>query len=202
VRPAVLEEVTPRSTPAGTADVPQVYLTLGTIFPQESGDLFQRVLAGLTTLPVEVTVTTGEAITPAEVGPQPGEVRVERFLPLAETLAHSDLVVSHGGSGTVISSLAVGLPQVLLPMGADQPDNADRCRHLGIGVDLDPLTASACDIADAVATVLGTPQFRSTAHGIAGEAAALPDAEHAASLLEAVARTGAPITALDPGSSA
>src|SRR5207247_1855828 len=36
---------------------PIVYFTLGTIFNLESGDLFERVLAGLSELPVSVVVT-------------------------------------------------------------------------------------------------------------------------------------------------
>jgi UDP:flavonoid glycosyltransferase YjiC (YdhE family) len=202
VRPALLEDLPARAMPeparSDALHLPKVYFTLGTIFPQESGDLFQRVLAGLITLPVEVTVTIGDAITEAELGPQPSKVRVKRFLPPSEALADSDLVVSHGGSGTVISSLALGLPQVLFAMGADQPDNADRCRHLGVGIGLDPLTASPADIADATATVLQAPQYRSAAQVIADQARLLPDAEHAASLLESVARTASAITTLDP----
>jgi UDP:flavonoid glycosyltransferase YjiC (YdhE family) len=203
VRPAVLEEVTTRSTgersPSdGVANVPQVYFTLGTIFPRESGDLFQRVVAGLSTLSCEVTVTTGDAIDSAELGPHSGRIRIEQFLPLAETLACSDLVVSHGGSGTVISSLALGLPQVLLPMGADQPDNADRCQRLRVGVHLDPMSASPADIATAVTSVLEDPQFRTAAQGIADEARSLADADYGASLLEAVAQTNSSITSLDP----
>ncbi|HTT91057.1 MAG TPA: glycosyltransferase [Acidimicrobiales bacterium] len=205
VRPGVLEDVQPATNHArpgpGAGPPPRVYLTLGTIFPQESGDLFHRALAGLSTLPVEVTVTTG-AIAPAELGPQPARVHLQQFLPLAGTLARSDLVVSHGGSGTVVSSLALGLPQVILAMGADQPDNADRCRHLGVGLDLDPFTASPSDIAGAVAAVLHAPQYRTAAQRIADDARSLPGADHAASLLEAVARTASPITDLGPQATA
>lgn len=127
VRPAILEDFPPVVGPGRTRPAPQVYVTLGTIFPQESGDLFHRVLAGLAPLPVEVTVTIGDAITLAELGDLPATVRVEPFLPLGEILPACDLVVSHGGSGTVVASLAFGVPQLVLAMGADQPDNADRC---------------------------------------------------------------------------
>jgi UDP:flavonoid glycosyltransferase YjiC (YdhE family) len=101
-----------------------VLVTLGTVFAQESGDLFSRLLAGVRDLPVDVLVTVGPALDPAELGPQPPQVRVERFVPLAEVLPSCAAVVSHGGSGTVVASLAAGVPCVLLPMGADQPFNA------------------------------------------------------------------------------
>ena len=33
-----------------------------------------------------------------------------------------------------MAALSVGVPVVVIPMGADQPDNADRCVELGCGV--------------------------------------------------------------------
>ncbi|HWO64241.1 MAG TPA: glycosyltransferase, partial [Umezawaea sp.] len=100
-------------------DVPTVYFTLGTIFNTESGDLFTRVLDGLRELPVHLVVTVGGRIDPAEFGPQPPHVRVERYLPQDTVLPRAAVVVSHGGSGTVMGSLAHGVPSVLIPMGAD-----------------------------------------------------------------------------------
>lgn len=187
VRPAVLEDLSLAADSGRTRPDPHVYVSLGTIFPQESGDLFQRVLAGLATLPVEVTVTIGDAITPAELGDLPATVRVEPFLPLGQILPACDLVVSHGGSGTVIASLAVAVPQLVLAMGADQPDNADRCRDLEVGLALDPLSASPADIAEAATTVLRDPSYRSAAQRIADEARSLPGSDHAAALLETTA---------------
>ena len=198
VRPAILEDLTGIPTRQGSgpgSGPPHVYFTLGTVFAQESGDLFQRVLAGLVDLGAHVTVTTGEAITAAELGDQPSSVRVAQFLPLSELLVQCDVVVSHGGSGTVVSALALGRPQVLLPMGADQLNTADRCRQLGVGVALDPFTCTPNDVADAVNRVLLTPRFRHNAERLAAEAQALPNAAFGASLVEQVAQTGSPITA-------
>ena len=64
-------------------------------------------------------------------------MQIERYLPHSAVLPRCDVVVSHGGSGTVIGALAAGLPSVVLPMGADQPLNAARCEALGVGVALD-----------------------------------------------------------------
>ena len=116
---------------------PAVYLTLGTVYNVESGDLFRRALTGLRDLPVDLIVTVGPDIDPDEFGPQPAGVRIERFVPQAALLPHCDLVVSHGGSGSVLGALAHGLPMVLLPLGADQPLNAARCAALGAARVLD-----------------------------------------------------------------
>ena len=132
--------------PERHAGATTVYFTLGTVFNLESGDLFTRVLAGLQELPVEVVVTVGRQIDPAELGPQPPHVRVERFVPQADILARCSAVVSHGGSGSVLGALAHGLPQVLIPMGADQPLNAARCEQLGVArvLDRSPRRRTTC----------------------------------------------------------
>jgi UDP:flavonoid glycosyltransferase YjiC (YdhE family) len=167
-----------------------VYLTLGTIFNLESGDLFERALAGLRELEVDVVATTGANLDPAELGPQPSNVRIERHLPQSDVLPHCRAVVSHAGSGSILGALAHGLPSVLLPMGADQPQNAARCEELGVARVLDAYRATPQAVRDAVADVLADPSYRSAAERIADEIASLPGPEHAVALLERLARRG------------
>ena len=157
------------------------------MFHVESGDLFSRVVDGLRELPVNLLVTVGDEIDPAELGPQPSNVQVERFVPQVEVLPLCDLVVSHGGSGTVIAALAHGLPMVLIPMGADQPFNVARCEALGLARVLDPVAATPDGIREAVSEVLDDGRYREAAGQMAGEMAAMPPPEHAITLLERLA---------------
>ena len=168
---------------------PTVYFTLGTVFNLESGDLFQRVLAGLRELDVDVVATVGRQIDPAELGPQTKRIRVERYLPHSTVLPRCAAVVSHGGSGTVLGALAHGLPSVLLPMGADQPLNAARCAELGVARVLDALRATPEDVAEAVSSVLAEPSYRAAAERVRDEIRALPGPEHAVGLLERLVET-------------
>jgi UDP:flavonoid glycosyltransferase YjiC (YdhE family) len=160
----------------------RIYFTLGTLFPLESGDLFTRVLAGLRGH--DVTVSIGPDLDPAELGPQPASVRVERHVDQAEVLPHCRLMVSHGGSGSVLAALAYGLPSVLLPIGADQPWNADRCETLGVAQVLDPVAATPADVAAAVEAARGN---REAAARLQSEIARLPGPEEAVKALEAYA---------------
>ncbi len=178
VEPAWLAELTAR---------PLVYFTLGTIFNLESGDLFERVLASLSELPVSVVVTVGRELEPQALGPQPANVRVERYVPQSLLLPHCELVVSHAGSGSVVGALAHGLPMVLLPIGADQPFNAARCRELHVARVLDPFQATAADISNAVSSVLSDPSYRRSAQRLQAEIEASPGPEHAVGLLERLA---------------
>jgi UDP:flavonoid glycosyltransferase YjiC (YdhE family) len=166
------------------SDNPTIYFTLGTVFNTESGDLFARVLAGLRELPVNVIVTVGRQIDPASFGPQPDNVRIERYIPQSTLLPHCDLVVNHGGSGSVIGALAHGLPIVVIPMGADQSLNAARCVDLGVGIALNATQATPKSVSDAVAAALLAPSYRTAAERIRHEIAALPEAAAAMPLLE------------------
>ncbi|MCE7006437.1 glycosyltransferase [Kibdelosporangium philippinense] len=163
---------------------PTIYFTLGTVFNTESGDLFPRVLAGLRELPLRLIVTVGPYIDPAEFGPQPEHVRIEKYIPQHETLPQCSLVVSHGGSGSMTGTIAHGLPTVLIPMGADQILNAARAADLGFGRILDAFTATSAEVKATVVDVLDDRSYRQAATRLRDELADQPDTVHAIRLLE------------------
>jgi UDP:flavonoid glycosyltransferase YjiC (YdhE family) len=178
LRPATFER---------TAGPPTLLFTLGTVFNRESGDLFDRVLAGLRDLPVDVIATVGRNLDPGRFGTQPAHVRVERHVPLRDVLPRCDLVVGHGGSGTVLAALAAGIPSVVLPIGADQPHNAARLEAVGAGVALDALRATPGAIGEAVLHVLREPGYRVAAQRMRDEIMALPEPAQAVTPLERLA---------------
>ncbi len=185
--PATAHAFRATEKPAVTArptGLPLVYFTLGTVFNLEAGDLFTRALAGLRELPINILATVGESIDPAEFGPQPANVRIERYIAQESILPACSLVVSHGGSGSVLGALAHGLPMVLIPMGADQPLNAMRCEQLGVGRALDPIAATPASVREAVSSVLADPRYRLAAGRFQDEIAGQPGPEHAVRLLE------------------
>jgi UDP:flavonoid glycosyltransferase YjiC (YdhE family) len=182
--------------PSLAAGLPTVYFTLGTVFNTECGDLFARVLAGLRELPANVVVTVGPAVDPAELGPQPSNVHVARFIAQGSILPHCSLVVCHGGSGSVAGALGRGLPSVLIPLGADQPLNAARCVALGVARALDPVAATPDSVRAAAAAVLSDPSHRTAAERIRDEHAAAPGPEHAVALLERLAVERRPLLQL------
>jgi UDP:flavonoid glycosyltransferase YjiC (YdhE family) len=163
---------------------PLVYFTLGTVYAMESGDLFPRALAALRGLPVDVVVTVGRDLDPAELGAQPDNIHVTHTIPQDALLPHCDLVICHGGSGSVLGAMRHGLPVVLLPMGADQPLNGARCAELGLGLTLDPMTASLEAIRTAISTALHDGRYRAVARRMQAEIDGLPGLDHALTRLE------------------
>jgi UDP:flavonoid glycosyltransferase YjiC (YdhE family) len=166
---------------------PSIYVTLGTIFNLEAGDLFARLLAGLGSLGANLLMTVGPYVDPATFGPQPPHVRIAQYVPQTLVIPGCDLVVSHGGSGSVFGALRHGKPMMLAPMGADQPHNAERVRALGAGEVLDVLTATPGEIAATARAVRESFTHRRSAQRLRDEIAALPAPASAVPLLEALA---------------
>ncbi len=185
----------PAAPTVEATDPPTVYFTLGTEFVLESGDLLERALAGLGDLPAQVVATVGSELDPAALGSPPPNVRVERYVPQSEILPRASVVLCHGGSGSVLGALAHGLPLVLLPMGADQPQNAQRCAELGVGLALDVVDVTPEDVRSAVSDALSEPRYRAAAERVRDELAALPGPEHAVALVERLAAERRPILA-------
>jgi MGT family glycosyltransferase len=138
-----------------------------------------------------VLLTIGNDLPLDVLGEVPSNVHVERFVPQDDVLPHAAAVVCHGGSGTVIGTLAAGLPMVVAPLGADQPDNAARVMQLGAGVGLPTGTATADQIREALSRVLEQAAFRTEAKRCADEIAALPEVSQAPAELERLVKAHA-----------
>ena len=82
----------------------------------------------------------------------PGAAQFD-YAPFSQVFARSRAVVHHGGIGTTAQALAAGVPQIIMPMAFDQPDNADRLRRLGVARVLPPVQFTPAKIAAAVASL-------------------------------------------------
>ena len=168
-------------------DAPLVYATLGTANNLRT-DILRPFVEALRDEHVNLVVTVGRDGNPDQFGPQPPNVRIERYVPQSLLFPRCDLVISHGGSGTVIAALAHGIPQVITPITADQPQNADRCAEAGAARVVQVADVTAASIREAALSVLADPSYRSAAQRIRDEMAALPGTDQAVALLERLAR--------------
>jgi MGT family glycosyltransferase len=189
VKNVAIEPVADERLPDWVLDLPPmptVYVSLGTIFNQNL-DVFGVILAGLRDEPLNVIVTVGHDNDPSAFGPQPPNVRLERFIPQAALLPHCDLVLCHGGSGTLLGALDHGLPLVVVPLRADQPENARAAAAAGAAVVVAPEAATPESVRGAVRAALGEPGYRAGARRVQAELHALPPMAQAVRLLEGLA---------------
>lgn len=168
------------------ASRPIVYATLGTVFGGNVAVL-RAILDGLADEDVAVLMTVGSSGDPGSLGPLPPQARVERFVPQDAVLPACSAVVSHAGSGTTLGALAHGLPHVMLPQGADQFINADRCHNAGLGCTLVPAAVTPAAVRSALRGVLGDLSYRNQARGVQAEMAAAMTVVEIAELLRQVA---------------
>lgn len=164
---------------------PLVYLSLGTVPFFNQPDKFQLLLADLAAEDIEIAVTVGELNDPASLGPQPPNVHVEQWLPLAPLVPWCSAVVCHAGSATNLAALVSGLPLALVPQGADQFTNADACEAAGVAIVLRPQELNSAAVRQAVRSVLveDSPQA-AAAHRAAAQITAMPNAEQGAKELQ------------------
>jgi len=166
---------------------PLVYVTLGTVVRDAAA--LRTVLTALGALDVEVLVTTGRQNDPVELGVIPANATVETYVPQAEVLPRSALVVTHAGSGSLLGALAHALPLLALPHAADQFSNADAAARAGAARVLLPDEVTLDAVRDAVADLLGTPAYREAAEGLAREIAAMPPPAETAERIEELCRS-------------
>jgi UDP:flavonoid glycosyltransferase YjiC (YdhE family) len=152
---------------------PRVYLTLGTV-AFGAVEVLSRAMAEIAALDVDVLVTVGPEGEPAALGELPDNVHVERFVSQSAVLPLVDLIVHHGGTGTVLSAFEVGLPQLLLPQGADQFFNAEILTTAGAGRALPNDAQQPGAIGEAVQALLDDAPERQVAAQLRDEIAAMP----------------------------
>ncbi len=170
---------------------PLIYATLGTAHNHRT-DVFEKILTGLRDEPVELVVTVGRTQDPGQFGAQPPSVHLERYIPQSLLYPHCAAVVTHGGSGTLMGALVHGLPLVLLPLGADQPTNAQAAEAAGVARVLDPARMTPVDVRNAVSAILTQRDYRHHARRLQAEIAALPAFDQGVQVLERLARTKTP----------
>jgi UDP:flavonoid glycosyltransferase YjiC (YdhE family) len=99
----------------------------------------------------------------------PDRVRPLGHVPLARLLPQVDLVVTAGGTGTVLASLSHGLPMVIRPFIADQPWNAARLAFRGAAIVIDDVAEAGT----AARQIAEDPAYSEVAKSIGAELASL-----------------------------
>jgi UDP:flavonoid glycosyltransferase YjiC (YdhE family) len=194
-QPADESVTTEAPWPGGLQDRPLIHATLGTTEVNRTLGLYEAIISGLRDEPGTLIVAVGDQRDPADFGPQPSNVRIERYVDHGSLLPRCDVVLTHGGHGTLMACLSLGVPMVVLPVNADQPRNARRCADLGLARVVGPEERTPEAIRAATQAVLRDPSYRVNAQRVRDEIAAMPGLELAVELLERLARDRAPIIA-------
>ena len=152
--------------------------------------LVRVALAALAEEPVRVVATTNGHV-PGEGIDVPGNARLYGWVRYSQVMAAADLVVCHGGHGTVARALAHGAPVLCSPAVGDMAENGARVGWAGVGLALPWRLLGERALRVSVRRMLGDGSFRERAGAIAAWAAANDGAARGAELVESFAATGA-----------
>jgi UDP:flavonoid glycosyltransferase YjiC (YdhE family) len=134
-----------------------------------------RVLASTNRRPLESAVQV------------PSNARLVDWVSYSRTMPRCDVVVCHGGHGTVARALASGCVVVAVPAAGDMNENAARIDWAGVGVRVPRRFCTPSAIRLAVERALTTPALRDRARALAAWAATNDPPARAAQLIEALA---------------
>ncbi|XKK41905.1 activator-dependent family glycosyltransferase [Nocardiopsis sp. ARC36] len=132
------------------------------------------VLEGLADLDVEV-VATLPAHEQAKLGAVPADTRLTEYVPLHALAPTCAAMITHGGTGTVLTGLAHGVPQLVSPRPTfDESLLASSVAGLGAARVLDPDRVTPDAVAVGIRALLDDPRHTEAADALRQEMAAMP----------------------------
>jgi UDP:flavonoid glycosyltransferase YjiC (YdhE family) len=111
---------------------PPLVVTLGSIAQNQGGAGFWReAVETARRLDLRAVLLHGEASVP-----EGSDLLALPYAPHAPLFPRAAAIVHHGGIGTTAEAIRSGRPQLVVPVGDDQPDNAARLERLGLAATL------------------------------------------------------------------
>jgi UDP:flavonoid glycosyltransferase YjiC (YdhE family) len=156
---------------------PLAYIGFGTVpLYRNHPQLLKTAVEAVLGTGLNAVVTTSELELPTELRELNGDrVLVREWVSLPSLLGSCQLVISHGGAGTVLAALTNGLPLLLLPRGApSQLRMSAACARRGAARVVEPERATRREIDDAIWALINDNAFAHAARDVAAEIAQLP----------------------------
>jgi UDP:flavonoid glycosyltransferase YjiC (YdhE family) len=147
---------------------PRVIVTRSTVADPRPDPLMRRVVAAAADADIDVVlVRPDRRATRMELPPN---VRTVDWLPFATVFPAASGVVHHGGAGTLLTALAAGVPQLVVPGAGDRTVHARLVAARGAG-----LAVPAKEITTAhLERLVSDPGLALAAREVATEVAAMP----------------------------
>ena len=123
----------------------------------------------------------------------PPTVRRFAFARFSQLLPRCAALVHHGGIGTTAAGFAGGIPQVIMPMSHDQPDNAYRAVKLGIAERIMPKKFTGDRLAASLKRLLDSPDVKQRCTDLARRCRETNGIATACDLIEGVIPKNAPV---------
>ncbi|GIK63405.1 MAG: glycosyl transferase [Chloroflexota bacterium] len=143
---------------------PTVYVSMGTIV--DGTDIFRNAIEAARGANWKMVMAIGREGNVNKYADAPPNVLVRNFVPQLALLDKVQAVVSHGGNNTVTEALLHGLPLVVIPNSADQPESAGRVKASGVGIRMRPREATPRRLRKSIEAILNDSTYREAARRI------------------------------------
>jgi zeaxanthin glucosyltransferase len=94
----------------------------------------------------QTVISLGDSLKAEDFSPVPANVLLSNMLPQLEILKKASIMITHGGLNSVKECIFFGVPMIVIPFDLDQPLNALRVVHHGLGLMANPETVSAAQL--------------------------------------------------------
>lgn len=140
---------------------PPIVFTLGSAAVMDARDFYEQSIAAAKKLKKRAVMLYGI------FNEQPKGLDHERvgfdYAPYSQIFPRAAAVVHQGGIGTTSQVLRAGIPMIIMPYSHDQPDNAARCRRLGVSETISRNSYQADVVAVKLNTILTDPSYKAKA---------------------------------------
>lgn len=139
------------------AGEPPIVFTLGSAAVMDPRDFFTESVKAAKQLNRRAVLLYG-----VYGEPPPGlteDIVAFQYAPYSLLFPRAACVVHQAGVGTTGQVLRAGVPHVIVPFAHDQPDNAARCRRIGVAEIISRNSYTAAEAERAISTVLGDERY-------------------------------------------
>ncbi len=117
-----------------------IYASMGSQakeYPEKAKHFFNLMISCMQCTAMEefyLVMTVGSDLETWELNEPSNNVSIHSWVPQKAILERSDLAIIHGGLNTIKEAIFYETPMIVVPMGRDQRDNANRVVHHKIGI--------------------------------------------------------------------
>jgi len=115
--------------------LPLVYITIGGgAGPVGCKLFFSTIIDAFKDLNIQVVVSASNKFNLSELPNPPQNIKFFNWVPGKLVISKADLIIFHGGYGTMMESVACGKPSIIVPFQTEQEGNGRRLEKLGCGI--------------------------------------------------------------------
>lgn len=115
--------------------LPLVYISIGGgAGPAGCKSFFSKIISAFANKKIQAIVSVSSKFKLSGLPSPPENIKLFNWVPGKQMISRADLIIFHGGYGTMMESVICGKPSIVLPFHSEQEGNGRRLQMLGSSV--------------------------------------------------------------------